>query len=121
MTTCLVVDDEKNIQNLLRKFLSGSGFNVITASSGEEALAIIDRELIDLMILDKKMPGIGGSGVVAGLRERKSRFPFIFLSGSLVIDDELLTDDPNINCCAVMAKPVDLNNLLEAIDRALSR
>jgi two-component system KDP operon response regulator KdpE len=56
----LVVDDEAQIRRVLRAALSGHGYEVIEARSGEEALEKVGRERVDLALLDVNMPGIGG-------------------------------------------------------------
>ncbi|MCI0514473.1 response regulator [candidate division KSB1 bacterium] len=60
MKTILVVDDEKNLRILYKKELSGEGYQVLTAASGEEALEIIRKQTIELAILDIKMEGMDG-------------------------------------------------------------
>jgi CheY-like chemotaxis protein len=59
----LVVDDEMGVRESLRAILQND-CEVLTATSGDEALAIVGREQIDIMTLDLKMPGMGGIGVL---------------------------------------------------------
>jgi CheY-like chemotaxis protein len=62
---CLIVDDELGIQQALRRLLAMWGHESCTASSGEEALALLEHEAFDLILLDYRMPGL--SGVVSEL------------------------------------------------------
>ncbi|MFW2487477.1 DNA-binding response regulator [Clostridium chromiireducens] len=75
----LVVDDEKEIRNLLEINLRNEGYNVFKASHGEEALAILDKEDIHLIVLDIMMPGMDGLEVCRRVREKYS-IPILMLS-----------------------------------------
>jgi DNA-binding response OmpR family regulator len=79
MNNILVVDDEKEIRDLLEINLSNEGYNVFKASCGEEAFDILDKEEIHLIVLDIMMPGIDGLEVCRRVRE-KNNIPIIMLS-----------------------------------------
>jgi DNA-binding response OmpR family regulator len=66
----LVVDDESNIRLMLRTTLQSSGYRVIEAGNGREALEAIDRDLPDVMILDLSMPVLDGMGLLRELAGR---------------------------------------------------
>jgi two-component system KDP operon response regulator KdpE len=78
-TRLLVVDDEPQIRKFLRISLGAHGYEVIEASSGEEAVAKSATENIDLVILDLGLPGLDGHGVIQRIREW-SQMPIIVLS-----------------------------------------
>lgn len=67
----LIVDDHRNIREPLADFLCKHGFRVSQAASGQEALSILDREDIDLVVLDILMPGESGLDVCRRIRETK--------------------------------------------------
>lgn len=69
-TRILVVDDEPSIRMFLQETLSNDGHQVISASSGEEALEILQSQEFDLAMLDLMLGGINGMEVLAGLRQR---------------------------------------------------
>ncbi|WP_186428650.1 response regulator transcription factor [Clostridium sp. BSD9I1] len=75
----LVVDDEKEIRNLLEINLINEGYSVFKASCGEEALEILDREEIHLIVLDIMMPGMDGLEACRRAREKYS-IPILMLS-----------------------------------------
>ncbi|OPJ65390.1 response regulator transcription factor [Clostridium chromiireducens] len=75
----LVVDDEKEIRNLLEINLRNEGYNVFKASNGEEALEILDKEDIHLIVLDIMMPVMDGLEVCRRVREKYS-IPILMLS-----------------------------------------
>lgn len=64
----LVVDDELNMRNLLRIYLSKEGFEVTEAKDGYEALSLLDQKSFDLVILDIMMPGMDGWEVCHKIR-----------------------------------------------------
>lgn len=78
-TRILVVDDDPAISRLLCANLKARGYEVITAVDGEEALEMMDREIVDLIILDIMMPRVDGVEVCRRIREW-SRVPIIMLS-----------------------------------------
>ncbi|MDU1538061.1 MAG: response regulator transcription factor [Paeniclostridium sordellii] len=75
----LVVDDEKEIRNLLDIYLSNEGYKVVKASDGEEALNIVESDNIQLVILDIMMPKMDGIEVCRKIREKLS-IPILMLS-----------------------------------------
>lgn len=103
----LVVDDEQNIRLTLNALLSRAGYAVTTAATGEEAVALFEREPFDLMLVDLQMPGMKGMEVVAKVREAGHDAIIIVLTGHGSLDsaiegirfgifDYLLkTSDPN--------------------------
>lgn len=78
----LVVDASEQVRKLLTETLDGAGYDVVAASSGEEALREIDRQPADMIISDLDMPGLSGVELVQQIRSRKeNRFvPIIMLS-----------------------------------------
>ncbi|MDU2196972.1 MAG: response regulator transcription factor, partial [Peptostreptococcaceae bacterium] len=75
----LIVDDEKEIRELLEIYLQNEGYNVIKASDGKEALDIFNNEEIDLLVLDVMMPNMDGLEVCKRIRESKN-VPILMLS-----------------------------------------
>jgi len=65
----LVVDDEKNIRDGSERILTRRGFQVLKASTGAEALDILAEQIIPIVLLDLKMPGMDGMEVLARIRE----------------------------------------------------
>ena len=78
--TVLCVDDEKIALRVRKIILEGHGFRVLTATNGEQGLALLDQHQVDLIVLDYYMPGMNGGDVAAEVRRRKPEVPIIFLS-----------------------------------------
>ena len=81
----LVVDDELGVMKLLRSNLQAEGYDVLTALDGSEAIQVIEKEVLDLIILDIIMPSMDGFEVCRQIREW-SQIPIIMLSA---LDDEM--------------------------------
>ena len=113
----LIVDDELAIIKFLRANLESNGFEVIAASNGTEALETIEKEIIDLVILDIMLPKVDGFEVCRRLREW-SKIPIIMLSAR---GDEL----DKVKCLELGAddyitKPFGVNELIARV-RAVFR
>jgi DNA-binding response OmpR family regulator len=85
----LVVDDELEIVKVVRAYLEQSGFRVITASDGEQALAVFRHEQPDLIVLDLNLPKLNGLDVCRAIR-RDSNVPIIMLTARVEETDRLI-------------------------------
>ena len=112
----LAVDDEPEILRTLRLILTGHGYDVITAETGEDALAAIARRLPDVILLDLMLPGIDGLEVITHVRQR-SAVPIIVLSAR----GEELTKVQALDLGAddYLAKPFGAKELLARVRVAL--
>jgi DNA-binding NtrC family response regulator len=82
----LIVDDEEVLRDVLDVVLRREGFDVISASSGEEALNLLDTEEVDLMILDIMLPGISGIDTLRSVRISNPDLPVIIITAFSSID-----------------------------------
>ncbi len=76
----LVVDDEKNINDIIVSFLEKEGFETCSALNGKEALRLLDTENPDLILLDVLLPDINGVALCVEIRNKRSKTPILFLS-----------------------------------------
>src|SRR5262249_1552808 len=81
----LVVDDETVLRSALRMILEYDGYALVEASSGEDALARLERERPDAMILDIKMPRMDGLEALARVKQAEPTLPVIMISGHATI------------------------------------
>ena len=119
MYRILISDDEQEICKLIKTFLERKGFEVIVTDSAEEGLYLLSKEKSDLLIQDKKMPGIGGFGVLRELRARNDNIPVIILTGHLDKIDAATEEVIKLGYVDLLLKPVDLNLLLNKINKRL--
>ena len=115
----LVVDDEAANRLAVRAILSGAGFEVAEAGDAFAALDRIDREPPHAVLLDLKMPGMDGLGLLANLRERGVEVPVVVLTGhgSEAVARECLAAGAD----AFLDKPPERAQLLLAVRAAVAR
>ena len=117
--TLLVVDDEDAIRNALKRFLVQQGYEVATAATGEEALAVLQRQKITGMLLDVNLPGINGVELVPQIMELEPTIAILMLTA--------VNDATSAALCMqrgafdYLIKPIDLGHLSRAIHHALQR
>ena len=89
MYTILICDDDADIRAALRIYLTGEGYSVAEASTGQEALSILERQEIHLVLMDIMMPGMDGMTATAKLRE-SSNVPVILITAKSEDNDKIL-------------------------------
>ena len=115
MPTILVCDDDKQIVEAINIYLTGEGFNVIKAYDGYEALELLEKNEVNLMIVDVMMPGLDGIRTTLKVRETSS-IPIIILSAKSEDTDKIL--GLNIGADDYITKPF---NPLELVARVKSQ
>ncbi|GAQ51826.1 response regulator transcription factor [Streptomyces acidiscabies] len=86
--TVLVVEDEKEIRELLRRYLERAGYGVLTTGSGAEAVRLLGEPGIDLALLDLGLPDVDGDEVLRQARER-GRVPVVVLTARTTVEDRI--------------------------------
>ncbi len=113
----LVVDDEGAIREALRGVLEDEGYQVVEASSGEEALALFLSEPVDLVFLDIWLPGMDGVEVLQTMRDKNPLVPIIMISGHGTIETAVKTI--KMGAYDFVEKPLNLDELMIKTERAL--
>lgn len=118
--TLLLVDDEENILSSLRRLLRRDGYRILTASSGQEGLAILDSESVDVIISDQRMPHMTGVEFLRQAKERRPETIRMVLSG--YTDLESVTNAINQgDIYRFLTKPWDDDHLRANIEEAFRR
>ena len=115
----LIVDDDALIRRSLSFNLEQAGYLPITAADAEEALALVEQEPPDLILLDIGLPGMDGLAALQQFRARLSRVPIIFVTARHRELDEVLGLE--LGADDYITKPFDLNILLARIKVVLRR
>lgn len=114
----LLVDDDRLICATLSEGLRQHGYQVETANSGEQALALCEHAAPDLAILDMRMSGMSGVETARFLRER-TQVPYIFLTA--YGDPETVKSAVAEGALGYLVKPTDVGQLIPAVEAALAR
>lgn len=114
----LIVEDDENINNLLREALTKHGLNCTQAFSGTEGLIVFKGDKFDLVLLDLMMPGMDGQTLTQRIRE-VSKVPIIIVSAKSSVDSkvDLLTTGAD----DFIGKPFELKELIARVDVQLRR
>src|SRR5690348_5840653 len=118
MATILVVDDEPHIISTVVPLLKARGYDVIPAVNGHEALTAVEREAIDLIVLDLGLPDIDGAEVCRRVRGTKT-MPILVLSARGAEQDKVKALDAGAD--DYVTKPFGTEELLARIRAALRR
>ena len=113
----LVVDDEPGIVEEIEIFLEEEGFEVFTADSAKDGIALLMKTKPDLLILDMKLPDMSGIEVLKVSKEKSPRTKVIVNTG--YVDQNVIDEAARLGRDAFMQKPFNLLALKEEIDRVL--
>ncbi len=115
----MLVDDEERFLSTTQKLLSKKGYDVLTATSGGEALEKLRTSNVHVVILDVKMPGMDG---IATLREIKRQFPtieVIMLTGHATVESAI--DGLKTGATDYLMKPTDIDEIIEKAQEAFMK
>ena len=119
MFKILVVEDDKNLRKLIVTCLEKSNYTVFETRNGQEALELMDREFVDLIVTDIMMPQIDGYELIKLLREAQYETPILIITAKEEFEDkkqgfELGADD-------YMIKPINIDEMLLRVKSLLRR
>lgn len=118
MNKLLIVDDDNEIRNLIKIDLQMSGYQVDTASDGQEGLSMALKNQYDLILLDVMMPKMDGYEVCKNIRKVNQEIPVLLLTAKSAIEDKVSGFDSGAD--DYLVKPFDIQELLVRV-RALLR
>ena len=111
--TILVVDDEEAWREILGRVLLQSGYEVFFATSGEDALAFLERVKVSAVVLDLLMPKMDGQEVLDIIQQRHTQTPVIILSANQ--DEGKARDTLQKGAKDYVMKPLDVDHLLQSV------
>jgi DNA-binding NtrC family response regulator len=106
----LVVDDESGIRQAVARVLRNAGLEALTAESGEDALALLQKEPIDVAVLDIRMPGLTGIDVLRNLKEQQHPAEVVMMTAHA--DAQLHLDLAKQGAYALVTKPFQANEAI---------
>jgi len=114
----LVVDDEDALRTVLSSELSSAGYDVVTATDGDEAITEVQNKKFDLLLLDIKMPRVDGFEVLKFVKKNYPAVRVIMLTGFADLKNAI--ESKKHGAEDFVSKPYDLVDLLTTIERVLS-
>lgn len=117
--TVLVVDDERNVRRTVRQALGQLDVEVIEAVTGEEALEVLQKERVSLVLLDFEMPGISGLEVLRTIRKNRNNVKVIMMTGQGTIEDAV--EAMKLDALDFVQKPFTAEELRSIAEDALRR
>jgi two-component system, OmpR family, phosphate regulon response regulator OmpR len=115
----LVVDDDARIRDLLKRYLTQEGLDVLLAEDGRSLNRLLQRETVDLIVLDLMLPGEDGLSICRRLREAKDRTPIIMLTAKSEDIDRIVGLE--VGADDYLGKPFNPRELLARIHAVLRR
>ncbi len=113
----LVIDDDAAIRDSLRMILEYQGYGVMTAATGEEGAALVEREAPDLVVLDIKMPGMDGLEVLQRLTHLTDVTPIVVMSGHATIGTAV--EATRLGAFDFVEKPLETERVLVLVRNAV--
>ena len=105
MFRILIAEDDKGTRRLMEDTLSDAGYEPISAADGQEALELLTRKHVDLLILDVMMPRLDGFALLAALRRSGSQLPVLMLTAKEALADK--KQGLRLGADDYMTKPAD--------------
>jgi DNA-binding NtrC family response regulator len=119
MKSILIVEDEHDNRELLSEVITRWGYRAITAADGREGIEAFEKNSVDLVISDLKMPNVDGVSFLELIRERDQNVAFIVLTGYPSIDSAVRT--MKNGAFDYLVKPLDMEEFRTKLMQALSR
>ena len=113
----LVVDDEADVRNLLGEALRKIGYDVISARCGSEALELMDRKTVCLVIADIRMPQMSGMELLTRIKQTHTATPVILLTGYASVQNAV--EAMQLGAADYLMKPFTIETLQSVVDRAV--
>lgn len=113
----LIADDDRDFRDTLCSLFEFRGFHTLPAGDGEEALRIILREAVHIVLLDMHMPKLTGLETIRRVKQVREVLPCILISAEM--DERLAQEARSAQAFSVLAKPVRSAELTRTINQAL--
>jgi two-component system OmpR family response regulator len=117
----LIADNEPTLLELLRDLLGNDRLRILTAANGQQALALAERWIPDVMVTDVSMPGLDGFSLIGAVRRLYPDVPVIIMTGDATYRDRPVGElAAEVGAVATFLKPFDLAALHEAVRSVVS-
>lgn len=113
----LIIDDEKNIRQLLKEIMELNHFNVDTAKNGADGIELFHKNTYKLIFIDKRMPGISGEEVFAEIRKSDKNIPVYIISAFQSSNELEVLKKGNIT--GMLMKPFTIEEVMKIVRKHL--
>ena len=120
MARILVIEDDLPMASLLREVLEANGHAVSSAFTGTDGVALLQRQVFDLVITDLILPELDGLGVIMYVRRSMVAVPILAISGATSNADLYLTIATKLGANAILAKPFTNDQLIRNVTALLA-
>jgi DNA-binding NtrC family response regulator len=115
----MLVDDEERFLQTTSKILAKKGYHAVTATSGKKALEILNSQLIHVVILDVKMPGMDGNTTLKEIKRLYPMVEVIMLTGHATVESAI--DGLKSGATDYLMKPADIEEIIEKAEDAFAK
>ena len=119
MFKILVVEDDKNLRKLIVTCLEKANYTVFDTKNGEEALELMDRQYVDLIVTDIMMPEMNGYELIKELRDANYNTPILIITAKEDIEDKRVGF--SLGADDYMVKPINIDELIMRVKSLLKR
>ena len=117
--TCLVVDDEESLRDALRRVLERAGYRCMVAASGKEAISVLGRHEISIVLCDIQMPEMDGVALLREIRDHWPNIAVVMVSG--VTDVDMAVSCLRIGALDYILKPFEIQEVSARVEQALDK
>jgi len=116
--TILIIEDDRHVLSMMKKYFEYLGYEVITASNGMEGLKSIESETYHLIITDIVMPYVSGLGIISVIKEKSPSMPGIAITAYGENPEKLAAEQ---QADVILRKPFEMEKLKMHVERLISR
>ncbi len=115
----LLVDDEERYLKTTKRLMEKKGYSVAVANSGPEALELLQKQIIHVVILDVKMPGMDGNETLKLIKQLYPLVEVVMLTGHATVDSAI--DGLKSGATDYLMKPADIDDIIEKAEEAYEK
>ena len=115
--TLLITDDDRDLRETLGCIFERRGFQTMLASDGVEAVEIVSKNPVDLLLIDLQMPNLCGLETLRIVKQQRSLLPCIVMSASL--SEQLIVEIKNAKAFSVLPKPLSRHEITSVVELAM--
>lgn len=119
--TILYVEDNPDNRNLIRRVLNAEGFEVVEASHADQAIKKLEKEMVDLILMDINMPEMDGYTLTEKIRkmDKFTNIPIVAVTANVMHGDR--EKSLEAGCDGYIQKPIDIDTIAQQIERFITR